>query len=161
MTVSHTHDASEVRLRSASVDDCIALTELCIRSKSVWGYDETFMNTCHAELTLTADTLARSIVQIAEIGGSIVGMAEVRISGDVAELEKLFVDPTGMRRGLGRRLFDWAKQIAVAQGATMLMIESDPQAADFYRDMGAIDAGEVASTSIPNRFIPKLELQLR
>ena len=147
-------------LRTANDNECVTLSDLCMRSKAVWGYDQDFLDACRAELTLTADTLAHSAVQVAEIDGHIVGVAEVTAAGDAAYLEKLFVDPAALRGGTGRQLFEWARRKAASMQAKTLTIESDPQAADFYRCMGAIDDGKVASTLIPGRLIPKLILQL-
>lgn len=71
-------------------------------------------------------------------------------------LEALFVDPSMIGTGVGRRLFLWSVEAARALGAARMEIASDPGAAAFYRAMGAVDAGEVASGSIPGRKLPRL-----
>ncbi|ANW01650.1 GNAT family N-acetyltransferase [Bradyrhizobium icense] len=147
-------------LRPARPEEGPALTELCLRSKAVWGYDDTFMQACGKELTLTPATILASHVQVAELDGRLAGVAEVKSSGDTAQLEKLFVEPGLLRTGAGRKLLDWAKATARAAGATALVIEADPDAADFYRRMGAVDDGLVPSGSIPGRLIPRLNLPL-
>jgi GNAT superfamily N-acetyltransferase len=147
-------------LRPARPEEGAALTELCLRSKAVWGYDDAFMQACRKELTLTPATMLASQVQVAELDGRLAGMAEVKSSGDTAQLEKLFVEPAMLRTGAGRKLFDWAKATARAAGATVLVIEADPDAAEFYRRMGAVDDGLVPSGSIPGRRIPRLNLLL-
>ncbi|MEH2502191.1 MULTISPECIES: GNAT family N-acetyltransferase [unclassified Bradyrhizobium] len=147
-------------LRPARPEEGAALTELCLRSKAVWGYDDAFMAACRKELTLTPTSILASQVQVAELDGRLVGLAEVKCSGDTAQLEKLFIEPTMLRTGTGRKLLDWAKTIARAAGATALIIEADPDAAEFYRCMGAIDDGLVPSGSIPGRLIPRLNLAL-
>ena len=65
-----------------------------------------------------------------------------------------------LRTGPGRKLLDWAKATARAAGAPALVIEADPDAAEFYRRMGAVDDGVVPSGSIPGRLIPRLNLPL-
>jgi len=147
-------------LRPARSEEGPALTELCLRSKAVWGYDDVFMQACRKELTLTPATVLANRVQVAELDGRLAGIAEVKSSGDTAQLEKLFVEPAMLRTGTGRMLLDWAKTTARAAGATALIIEADPDAAEFYRRMGAIDDGLVPSGSIPGRLIPKLNLPL-
>ena len=42
-----------IRLRDARQDELQSLTELCLRSKAVWGYDAAFMAACRIELTLS------------------------------------------------------------------------------------------------------------
>jgi GNAT superfamily N-acetyltransferase len=145
-------------LRTPRPDEATILTELCIRSKAVWGYDEAFMLACRNELTLAPSAMQSSHLKVAEIDGDIVGMAQVTVKGDIAELDKLFVEPTRLRSGGGRALFDWAKNTARDAGATTLVIESDPNASEFYRCMGAVDDGVAPSGSIPGRFVPKLKL---
>jgi GNAT superfamily N-acetyltransferase len=147
-------------LRSACDADLPALSDLCFRSKAVWGYDAAFMEACRAELTLTPNDLTQSCVQVAESGGRVVGVVQVAVTGSEASLEKLFVSPDALRSGAGRRLFTWAAEMARQRGARTLTIESDPGAADFYRRMGARDAGRALSGSIPGRWLPRLALDL-
>jgi GNAT superfamily N-acetyltransferase len=147
-------------LRPARPDEGPALTELCLRSKAIWGYDAAFMQACRKELAVTPAAIMSSRVQVAEVDGRLAGVAEVKSEGDVAQLEKLFVEPTMLRTGTGRQLLDWAKATARAAGARTMLIEADPDAAPFYRRMGAVDDGVVPSGSIPGRFIPKLNLSL-
>ena len=42
------------------------LTELCLRSNAVWGYDETFIEACRDELALTTSAMQSSYLQVAE-----------------------------------------------------------------------------------------------
>jgi N-acetylglutamate synthase-like GNAT family acetyltransferase len=147
-------------MRTPRPDEAAILTELCLRSKAVWGYDREFMRACREELTLTPATMRLSYVKVAEVDGCTVGLAQVVVTDDVAELDKLFIEPGWLRSGVGRALLDWAKNTAREAGASTLVIDADPCAADFYRQMGAVDEGSVPSGSIPGRFIPRLRLQL-
>jgi len=148
------------RLRPARAVELPHLSDLCFRSKAVWGYDAAFMEACREELTLTDQDLNETRVQVAEDKDGVIGVVQVVIDDGIAELEKLFIEPNRMHTGAGRRLFDWAIEAAQASGAKQLMIDTDPDAADFYRRMGARDAGTSASVSIPNRQLPRLKLDL-
>ncbi len=150
-----------VRLRAVLSHELSALTELCLRSKAVWGYDQSFMDACRAELTLMPRDLTSSKLQVAERDGAVVGVAQVSMDDGVAHLDKLFIEPKLLRSGAGRALFEWARSMARELGATALMIEADPGAADFYRRMGALDDGVAPSGSIPGRVLPRLRLELR
>jgi GNAT superfamily N-acetyltransferase len=147
-------------LRAARATELEALSVLCLRSKAVWGYDEKFMNACRAELTLTPRDVTTSRIQVAERGGVVIGVAQVRGAGEVAHLEKLFVEPHLLRGGVGRALFAWAIDTARDLGTRALVIEADPGAADFYRRMGAHDDGVAPSASSPGRMLPRLVLTL-
>lgn len=83
-------------------------------------------------------------------------VAQVKVNGGEADLVKLFVEPTMLRGGVGMQLFHWATSEATALGAYRLLIEADPDAAPFYRRMGAKDCGYAPSGSIPGRMLPKL-----
>ncbi len=150
-----------ITLRPARPEEAAALTALCLRSKAVWGYDAAFLEACREELTLTPADLGGAGVIVAVLDGVAVGLAEISVAGESAELEKLFVEPGLLRGGVGRRLFTWAVEAARAQGAARMEIAADPGAADFYRRMGAVDDGEVASGSIPGRVLPRLKLGLQ
>ncbi|MCT7374334.1 GNAT family N-acetyltransferase [Chelativorans salis] len=133
------------------------MTSLCLRAKAVHGYDEAFIEACRNELTV--DPTSSGLV-VAEDGAIPVGLAEVVIAGERAELEKLFVEPECHGRGLGRRLFEWAKAEAKSHGACEIVIDSDPGAAAFYERMGAAVMGQSPSGSIAGRLLPRLRLPL-
>ncbi|MBD9622368.1 GNAT family N-acetyltransferase [Ensifer sp. ENS06] len=147
-------------LRSPQPDQAAALSDLCLRSKAVWGYDPAFLEACRAALTLTADDWMDSDLQVAMEGERILGLAQVRGSGQVVELDKLFIEPEARAAGIGRQLFDWCVAAARKRGATVMTIDADPGAADFYRRVGAVDDGVVASSVIPGRFLPRLKVDL-
>jgi predicted N-acetyltransferase YhbS len=147
-------------LRPACPEEASLLTELCLRSKAVWGYTDEFMFACRSEMTLTAESITSSHVKVAEINERLVGMAQLEIRERVAELAKLFVEPDVLRSGVGRALFTWAKTAARQFDATVLIVDADPNAAGFYRRLGATDDCFVPSGSIPGRVIPRLRVPL-
>lgn len=147
-------------LRNPEPHEAAALTDLCLRSKAVWGYDERFMEACRRELTFAPADMRSPGIQVAVVDGRLIGVVEVTPGGEIADLAKLFVEPTNLRAGVGRQLFNWAKAAARANGANALVIDADPHAADFYRKMEAVDDGVVPSTTIPGRSLPRLVIQL-
>lgn len=119
------------------------------------------MSACVAELTFNADNLASMRMQLAEDETGHVGFAAVSmIDETTATIEAMFIEPDRIGAGVGRLLFDWTVKTARGDGATVMMIEADPGAAAFYRHMGAVDAGEAPSGSIPGRMLPMLRLEL-
>ena len=148
-------------LRAPTIQDLPTLSALCLRSKATWGYDADFMEACRRELTIEPHDLQSSSIAVAEESGKIVGVAQIRVIGNEADLLKLFVEPTMLRGGVGRELFLWAANQATKEGADHLVIEADPDAAPFYRRMGAKDRGFAPSGSIPGRMLPTLVKALR
>jgi len=150
-----------ISLRIPREDELPALSALCLRSKAHWGYDDAFMAACVEELTLYPNALTTSHLQLAEDQQGTIGVVQVvMIDETTASLEVLYIEPERMGCGAGRVLFDWATKQARELGASSMMIEGDPDAAPFYRHMGAYDVGEAPSGSIPGRMLPLLRLDL-
>ncbi len=147
-------------LRPATARDLIALSDLCLRSKAVWGYDETFLAACRDELTLTEPELESTSIALVERNGRAIAVGQIEVTDGVSDLLKLFVDPSEMGQGLGARLFAWAVAEGRRLGAERMTIEADPDAESFYRRMGAHVIGQAPSGSIPGRVLPLLELSL-
>jgi GNAT superfamily N-acetyltransferase len=147
-------------IRAPVAEELPDLSELCMRSKAVWGYDADFMAACRKELTFDPRDLSSSRIAVAEQGNNIVGVAQVKMAGRDADLQKLFVEPAALRGGVGRVLFDWAIDAAREMGASRMTIEADPDAAPFYRHLGARDIGLAPSGSIAGRMLPKLAFEL-
>ena len=149
-----------IQLRDARQSELPTLSELCLRSKAVWGYDDAFMAACRTELTLRPGELQSTYLQVAVRDCTIVGLAQVKVADTDADLLKLFVEPALLRSGVGRLLFEWAAARARGLGAVRMKIEADPGAAPFYQRMGARDAGLAPSQSIPGRMLPRMEMDL-
>lgn len=81
--------------------------------------------------------------------------------GDDQELDLFFTANETQGTGLGRRLFEHMADRAKARGAGRVVISSNPEAAGFYRRMGAVEVG----VSPPGDGIswdrPKFELVLQ
>ncbi|XWN34217.1 MAG: GNAT family N-acetyltransferase [Devosia sp.] len=152
--------APTIALRPPHPKELDVINGLIMRSKAYWGYDTAFMEACRAELTLTEDRLVGADMMLAVDGEAPLGIAAVSVDGETGELEKLFVAPEAMGRGVGRKLMDWARAKAGEAGATALFIDADPGAEPFYQRMGAMRVGEAPSGSIAGRMLPRLRLPL-
>jgi GNAT superfamily N-acetyltransferase len=149
-----------IQLRDARKSELPGLSELCLRSKAVWGYDDAFMTACRPELTLRPDELQSTYLQVAVRDSTAIGLAQVKVIDTDADLLKLFVEPALLRSGVGRLLFEWAAARARALGAVRMIIEADPGAAAFYERMGARHVGFAASQSIAGRMLPRMQMEL-
>ena len=154
---------SQITVRPAHEQEARALSALCLRSKAHWGYGEEFMARSRASLTISPKFIATGRVFVAEPEGCApLGVASVTpLKEDgVYDLVHLFIEPSAMLKGVGRLLFEAATKKAKADGAHRLVIQSDPHAVGFYRRLGATDAGEAPSDSIPERMLPMLHFEL-
>jgi len=147
-------------LRLPRLDEHSAMSALCLQSKAHWGYDNTFMDNCRDELTITKTDLETGLFQVADIDSKLAGVAQVTLECDTAALELLYVSPLAMGQNVGRALFVWAIAYAKSNHALTMNIIADPHAQQFYEHMGASQIGEYPSGSIPGRMLPQLSLRL-
>ena len=91
-------------LRAATAQDAPALSELAVRSKGHWGYDESFLKRARPELTVTAEDVERLVVRVATRDGRPLGFSAVDVASAPAELLALWVEPAEIGTGIGRTL---------------------------------------------------------
>jgi GNAT superfamily N-acetyltransferase len=151
---------TKVHIRPAVPAEAATLSDLALRSKGHWGYDQAFLDACRDELTIAPEWCDGIHTAVATCGESLLGF--YRLSGEPPEgtLESLFVEPSAIGSGVGRQLFDAAVARARELRMTSLRIESDPFAAPFYRHLGAEVIGETPSGSIAGRSLPLLRLAI-
>ena len=155
--------ASPPCIRLAGIEEASALSELCIRSKAVWGYDEAFMALARIALEVRPEQVAAGDVWVATgADGEVAGMVALAPNEqpNTLDLDKLFVEPQRIRNGVGRALMAHAIDEAQRRGAKRLTILSDPYAAGFYERNGARRIGEAPSDAIPGRSVPIYEIKL-
>jgi ribosomal protein S18 acetylase RimI-like enzyme len=150
----------QIVLRPARAEEAGTLSELALRSKAQWGYDEQFLEACRADLTLRPEEISRRRVVVAEVAGRIAGFYTVDGAPPEGELGNLWIEPDHLRRGIGRRLWQHAMAAAEDLGFTSILIDAEPNAEGFYRAMGATTVGEVPSTAIPGRMLPQMRIVL-
>ena len=143
------------QIREALPSEVEYLSGLAFRSKSYWGYSDQFMQACRQELTVDADYIENNPTFVIEAAGNTVGFyALEHISASEVELSLLFVDPTFIGKGYGRKLMTHAREKARHLGYSKMMIQGDPNAERFYRSAGGSIVGTRKSVSIPNRELP-------
>jgi GNAT superfamily N-acetyltransferase len=148
-------------IRRASAGDVPVLSDLAMRSKARWGYDAAFMEAFAADLRLTPELIAEAAAFVAEVRGDgrrALGFYVLSIEKGLPTLRDLWVEPGAMGRGVGAALFAHMRGQARVLGYSAVRIESDPNAEGFYVRMGARRIGGVASSIVPGRVLPLLEL---
>jgi GNAT superfamily N-acetyltransferase len=88
-------------------------------------------------IDLPAEQIAAGGVFVLEEDGAIVGFSAIlpREDGDT-ELDALFVEPDGQRRGFGRQLIDHCASMARAAGSNGLHVIGNAHAKAFYLSCG-------------------------
>jgi GNAT superfamily N-acetyltransferase len=162
LSCESTAAAAPARLRRPRPEEAAAITELVVRSKRYWGYDDAFIASLADELAFTPERLADPVlhVELLETNEGPVGVFSLRRRTELAFLEDLWVEPSAMGRGHGRRLFRRAVEVAHGWGKGVLEWESDPFAEPFYLHLGATRVGMVPSSVIPGRSLPLMRYPL-
>ncbi len=137
------------------------LSSLAQASKAVWDYSAEQLAVFRDELTLRPEEIEPGHAHVLEAAaGKLRGFYSLlRRPDGRLELEHLFVAPEALRQGIGRRLLAHAIERARELGDDRLVIQSDPNACDFYLGQGA-DLVERIPSSIPGRSIPFLVLPI-
>ena len=151
-----------MRIRLARSDEADTLSNLCVRSKAHWGYDEAFMTLSRTALTVCAAQINAGDVWVAEIDGAAIGIVSLAATDDprTVDLDKIFVEPTQMRSGVGRALMQFAITEARRRAFKTMTILADPNAAPFYENIGAKYLRQAPSDAIPGRPLPFYEIVL-
>ena len=147
-------------MRPTRAEEAEALSRLALRSKAQWGYDAQFLEACRPDLTFRPHEISARRAVVAEESDQIVGFYTLDGAPPEGELGNLWIEPTHMRRRIGRRLWEHAMAAALAIGFTALLIDADPHAEGFYLAMGAKRIGAVPSTAIPGRLLPQMRFHL-
>jgi len=124
-------------IRRARPDEAALLHDLTGRSSLHWGYEPEFLDWEPESIAVTTEFLARSITYVLEADGVVNGYYALVGEPPEISLDKLFVEPNLIGTGRGKRLWLHAIATARSMGATALTFFADPNAAPFYRAMGA------------------------
>ena len=147
-------------IRPASADEATALTKMALDAKRHWGYPEHWIRHWSSDLTITPDFIRDNHVYVAEDNGEVQGFYALCVMGDKAELEHMWVAPARIGTGIGKELFLDAMEQAAKLKVGAVEISSDPNAAGFYKRMGATQIGEVdAPIDGQDRKLPRLTIE--
>ena len=152
---------SETLIRQARAGEANMLTELALRSKTHWGYDEQFIKGCRNELTITQKQISDGNCFVMVQQGRIAGFYNLTPrSEEEVELEHLFIELEFIGQGFGKMLWRHATGEARKLGFSRMQVLSDPYAEEFYLAMGAKRVGEVISSIRQGRMLPLMSFEL-
>jgi GNAT superfamily N-acetyltransferase len=147
-------------IRPASTNEATSLTKIALDAKRHWGYPEHWIRHWASDLTITPEFIRDNHVYVAEENGELQGFYALCVSGDKAELEHMWVTPQRIGTGVGKELFLDAMEQAAKLNVGAVEISSDPNAAGFYKKMGARQIGEVDSPiDGQDRKLPRLKIE--
>ncbi len=145
---------------SAKKSNALQLTELTIRSKSSWNYSKEQIENWRDVLTITEDYIEQNEVFVGLKENIIIGYYSYFIQDEeVAKLDNLFLEPENKGKGFGKIFMDDFIQRVIKSNINKIVLDADPNATNFYLRLGFKIIGKLP-TSVPNRFLPIMELNL-
>jgi N-acetylglutamate synthase-like GNAT family acetyltransferase len=151
----------DLQIRRATPNESDRLTALAHAAKRHWGYPEKWIEHWRTDLTISPEFVAHNEVFVAVIDGEIVGCCALAVTGSLAELEHMWVEPQQMGHGVGRALFEHTTRRAAELGFSALELSADPNAESFYERMGARRIGEVHSEIEGQpRVLPRMKVEI-
>ena len=148
-------------IRPATSDEASTLTQIALESKSYWGYPEHWLKRWEPELAISSEFIEKNYVFVFETGGEIRGFYALCINDFQAELEHMWVRPTDIGSGVGKELFLDAMERAARLNVGEVQLTADPNAAEFYKKMGAQQIGEARSEIDGQpRILPRMKIDV-
>ena len=145
-------DAVTVVIRAACIADLEAFREVFRRASLSNSGDRGHLLAHPEYLVLSDKGITEGRLRVAvDLEAGIVGFASWLVSGDVIEMEDLFVDPDWMRRGIGRKLVTDIVDIARDQGFGRVEVTANPHAQAFYESTGFANDYEVQTAFNPGK----------
>lgn len=149
-----------LEIRFAKPEEADTLTEIAHAAKRHWSYPESWIQQWQTDLTITCEFIATHEVFVATINGEVVGCCALVMTESLAEIEHMWIRPEQMGTGVGRALFEHARERALERGALVLELSADPYAEGFYARMGAKRIGEVpADMDGEPRALPRMRIE--
>ncbi len=148
------------RIRRARPGEAAALTALALRSKAHWRYDDAFMGEIRRVLKITEQQIRAHHVLVHQSDGVVDGVGALALFDGEWEVDHLWVEPSAIGRGIGKRLLDALLAKALRLGAERVLVEADPHAEGFYARHGGVRVGRRDSVVIAGRSLPVLAIRL-
>jgi N-acetylglutamate synthase-like GNAT family acetyltransferase len=151
-----------ISIRRADPSEAEQLTAIAHAAKRHWGYPESWIEEWQADLTITSEFIAANEVFVAIVNDEIAGCCALVVTDKLAEIEHMWIRPELMGGGVGRALFEHARDRAKELRLAVLELSADPNAEGFYERMGAMRVGDVAAamTGAEARALPRMRIQL-
>lgn len=151
----------DIQILSAKPEQAHLLTQIALAAKRHWGYPERWMDIWKPDLTFSPEYFRENESWTAELHGAPVAFCTLVEKDGTAWLENLWVSPDVHGKGIGKRLFLHAADVARQRGYRTLQLEADPNALGFYEKLGMRQVGERQSQIEGQpRILPVMEISL-
>lgn len=147
-------------IRKAKESEAKYLSDLAIRSKAYWGYDENFLEKCRPILTITKEYIQNWHVFVLEEKKVVKGFYTLKVIEGENRLDCLWLEQDNIGMGYGSILFHHIVFEAKKLGWSYFRLVGEPSAIGFYEKMGATKIGDIASSVGGGRLLPHMEYEI-
>jgi GNAT superfamily N-acetyltransferase len=144
-----------MKFRTAEINDLKTLNTISVKSKSYWGYPESWIEKWLDELTLDEDKFSKQNVLIIEFEQNLIGFASIVENNENYEILHLWILPEYIGKGFGKKLLEKTIQTFVKSDKEVI-VEADPNAEPFYQSQGFITYDKIESFP-KGRFLPVMK----
>ncbi len=127
----------KIEIRVAKPEESGLLSRLALSSKRHWGYDEELISLWRDDLIFSPEFIRTNPVYVGCQNGKIIAVYAFCTLAGVTELEHFWLAPEFIGLGVGQQMFQHLTKQLKIRGKRSLKIVSDPNAAGFYKRMGA------------------------
>jgi ribosomal protein S18 acetylase RimI-like enzyme len=144
-----------MKFRTAEISDLETLNTISVKSKSYWGYPESWIEQWMDELTLDKDKFSMQNVLVVETEHKLIGFASIVEHSKNYEILHLWILPEYIGMGYGKKLLEKTIHTFVKSDKEII-VEADPNAEPFYQRQGFVTYDKVESFP-KGRFLPVMK----
>ncbi len=150
-----------MKIIKAKNTDSKRLTALTITSKAYWNYSSKQIQEWKEDLTISTEYITNNeVYKLIEFDVLIGYYSFYSLNKKEVVLDNIFVDPIYIGKGYGKILMNHFLETVKNLGFEKASLHSEPNAELFYAKIGFKVIGKL-ETSIKNRFLPIMELDLK
>jgi GNAT superfamily N-acetyltransferase len=145
-------------IRPAKEKENELLTDLALRSKSYWKYEQSYLSRCRPALHIDSEYIRNWPVMVLKVEHTIAGFYSLKNTQSEDRLDNLWIDLPFIGNGYGKIMLAHAMKRAHKMGWSRFRLAADPGAEKFYEKFGAKKLGVVQSKIKSDLFLPHLEI---
>ncbi|TPD71262.1 GNAT family N-acetyltransferase [Flavobacterium microcysteis] len=149
-----------MKIERSEKNDNLILSEITFEGKAYWGYGKEQLEKWRNDLTITQDYIENNETFKLIVDDEIIGYYSIlKLENKIIKLDYLFLLPKFIGKGYGKFLMNHCIKKAKEINMKKIILDSDPNAELFYKSFGFKTYNQL-KTSIENRFLPQMELDI-
>lgn len=149
-----------MKIEKSEKNDNLILTKITFEGKAFWGYEKEQLEKWRNDLTITQDYIENNETFKLIVDDEIIGYYSIlKLENKTIKLDNLFLLPKYIGKGYGKFLMNHCIKKAKETNMEKIILDSEPNAELFYKSLG-FKIYNTLKTSIENRFLPQMELNI-